>query len=98
MSDQATQHETEPEPIFSSIETAVVSTIGAVRSGAYGGTSYDRLVPEEKAADAWAFYANDERWNAEWDDALDAAVDAGRVGKDRYGGRDRVGTLAGRSR
>lgn len=84
----------DPEPIFDSIETAVVSTIGAVRTGAYGGREFDRLVPEELAAEAWEFYANDRRWDTEWGDALDAAVDAGRVGTDRYGGKDRVGELS----
>lgn len=82
------------EPIFDSVESAVVSTIRSVSAGTYGGTEYSRLVPYDVAAEAWEFYACDERWGMDWDEAVEAAKDAKRVGTDRYGGKDRIGALA----
>ena len=83
-----------PDPIFDAVESAVVTTVRAVRRGTYGEREYRVLVPNDVAADAWEFYANDERWGMAWEDALNAAREAGKVATERRGGRDRVGVLA----
>lgn len=85
---------TTPEPIFDSVDTAVRSTIDAVKRGTYGGRTYRTHVPMETAKAAWEFYANDVRWDMSWETAADVAKERNVVSTDRYEGRDHIGVLA----